>query len=175
MRFPKNVEQHPVQAFLAEQSFYCWRVEAPRTLLGSVAPYLLLLTVFLITLFPLAPYRVKIGVVYSATGLLMAIFAVSVLRLALFVTLWVATGRSVWLFPNLYSEEIPITHILSPWLEESRPKPGEGPPSLGARLGLGFAVLSTASALYQSVPEGTGVVAGVVVVCSALSRTFIFK
>jgi len=153
------VEQHPSQQFM-DGAFYCWRREAPRTLLGSVAPVLLVLAVFAVTLFPLAPYSVKISVVYTATGLLMLIFALSVVRLVLFVLIWVALGRNVWLFPNLYSEEIPITQILKPLIAESLPKKGEEPPSLGARLAFGLAFAATAVAVYHTVPEGTGVVSG---------------
>ena len=153
------MEQHPSQQFV-EGAFYAWRVDAPRTLLGKVAPLLLVAAVLAATLFPLAPHGVKICVVYAATGLLSLIFALSVVRLVLFVSLWVALGRNVWLFPNLYSEEIPITHILSPVIAESLPKKGEAPPSLGARLAFGGALAFAAVAAYRVVPEGTGVVSG---------------
>jgi len=70
----------------------------------------------------------------------------------------VALGRSIWLLPNLYSEEIPITQILTPWVEETKPKGAAQPPSLAARLAVALTVALTCVGLYRTVPEGTGVV-----------------
>ena len=160
VKFPKAVEPHPVQAF-TDGGFYVWRLDAPRTLLSTVAPYLALVLVLCATLFPIAPYRLKLGVVYASMGLLSAIFAVTILRLLLFIAVWVLTGRSIWLLPNLYSEEIPITQLLSPLVSETKPKAGEDPPGVATRLAVAAAVIVFCVSVYGSVPEGVGVVSGV--------------
>jgi hypothetical protein len=42
--------------------------------------------------------------------------------------MWVGTGRYVWLLPNLYADDIPITRILTPLIEETP----RGPPASNA-------------------------------------------
>lgn len=117
---------------------------------------LLVLLVFMMTLFPVAPYKVKLGVLYSAMGLLILLFVVSVVRVLIFTAMWVATGRSIWLLPNLYSDDVPVSQILRPFLGEEERK-GDAP-SLARRLlvaaGAGAMVLT----LYRAAPEGEGVV-----------------
>jgi hypothetical protein len=172
------VEPHPQQEF-APDSFYVWRIEAPTTLWSRIGPALFLVGVMAVTLFPVAPYKVKLGVVYTAMGLLALLFALTVLRLVLFVLIWIPTGRSVWLLPNLYAEDIPITHILTPLIQETpKAKPvakrleasgtaaaaapqteeEEDGPSLVSRLQVALAVCLACYGAYLALPEGTGVV-----------------
>ena len=164
-------------------SFYVWRIEAPTTLWSRLGPLLFLVGVMAVTLFPVAPYKVKVGVVYTAMGLLALLFALTVLRLVLFVFIWIPTGRSVWLLPNLYAEDIPITHIFTPLIQETpKAKPAaakkleaaappggaagapppteeeEEGPSLVSRLQVALAVCLASYAAYCALPEGTGVV-----------------
>ena len=49
-------------------------------------------------------------------------FVVSVVRVLVFIVIWIAAGRRVWLVPHLFSDEVPISHILSPWVEEDKPR-----------------------------------------------------
>jgi hypothetical protein len=104
-----------------------------------------------------APYKVKLAVLYGAMGLLGILFALSVLRLAIFTAIWVLTGRSIWLLPNLYSDDVPIGAILSPVWGEDKPKSGAGPPLL-RRLAVAGATAALVMALYRATPEGKGVV-----------------
>ena len=125
VKFPTKVEPHPVQEFLPD-SFYVWRgVDAPKSLWTTLGPALLVFIVLAVTLFPVAPYKVKLGVVYTAMGMLCLLFIVSVLRVILFALIWVGTGRYVWLLPNLYADDIPITRNLTPLIEETP----RGPPA----------------------------------------------
>ena len=177
------MEPHPQQEF-APDSFYVWRIEAPTTLWSRLGPALFLFGVMAVTLFPVAPYKLKLGVVYTAMGLLALLFALTVLRLVLFILIWIPTGRSVWLLPNLYAEDIPITHILSPLIQETpKTKPvakrleassgaaaaggsaappqteeEEDGPSLVSRLQVALAVCLVSYGVYCALPEGTGVV-----------------
>jgi hypothetical protein len=110
-----------------------------------------------------APYKVKLGVLYSAMGLLGVLFGLTVVRLIIFTVLWVVTGRSLWLLPNLYSDDVPISHILSPLWAEDAPVAGKGgvaaaPPSLARRLAVAAGAAALVHALYRATPDGKGVV-----------------
>jgi hypothetical protein len=101
---------------------------------------------------------VKLGVLYSAMGLLSLLFVISVVRLVLFTLTWVATGRSVWLLPNLYSDDIPVSQILSPVWGEEKPRGDAQPPSLARRLLVAAGAAALCMTLYRAAPEGEGVV-----------------
>ena len=55
-------------------------------------------------LFPLAPYKVKLVVVYLSMGVLMVLMGSLLLRGAIAGATWMAIGRSFWLLPNVLSE-----------------------------------------------------------------------
>ncbi len=55
-------------------------------------------------LFPLAPYKVKLVVVYLSMGILMTLMGALLLRGAIAGATWMAFGRSFWLLPNVLSE-----------------------------------------------------------------------
>jgi hypothetical protein len=108
---------------------------------------------------------VKLGVLYSAMGLLGVLFFLTVARLIVFTALWVSLGRSVWLLPNLYSDDVPISGILSPFIAEDKPKAkaGDDPnavtsPPLIKRLAVAAAAALLLHALYRATPDGKGVV-----------------
>ena len=63
-------------------------------------------------LFPLAPNWAKLGVFYASSGLLMAILALLLLRSVLAVSTVLASGRTLWLLPNLMSEASARLHCL---------------------------------------------------------------
>ena len=100
----------------------------------------------------------KLGVLYSAMGLLSLLFVVSVVRVVLFTLTWVATGRSVWLLPNLYSDDVPVSQILRPVWGEEKPRGDAQPPSLARRLAVAVGAAALCFTLYRAAPEGEGVV-----------------
>ena len=55
-------------------------------------------------LFPLAPYQVKIVVVYLSMGILMFLMGAILLRGVIAAATWMAVGRSFWILPNVLSE-----------------------------------------------------------------------
>lgn len=55
-------------------------------------------------LFPLAPYKIKIMVVYLSMGLLITLVGAILIRGAVAGVTWMAAGRSFWLLPNVLSE-----------------------------------------------------------------------
>lgn len=55
-------------------------------------------------LFPLAPYQVKIVVVYLSMGILLFLMGAILLRGVIAAATWMAVGRSFWILPNVLSE-----------------------------------------------------------------------
>ena len=62
------------------------------------------LAVLAACLFPLAPYQIKIVVVYLSMGLLVTLMGAILIRGAIAGVTWMAVGRSFWLLPNVLSE-----------------------------------------------------------------------
>lgn len=65
---------------------------------------LVLVTIMLFCLFPLAPHPVKLAAVYLSMFLIVLILVTLVVRGIIALMTWVALGRSLWLFPHLLSE-----------------------------------------------------------------------
>ena len=57
-------------------------------------------------LFPLAPYKVKIVIVYLSMGILMSLLGAILARGLVAAATWMAVGRSFWILPNVLSEVI---------------------------------------------------------------------
>lgn len=57
-------------------------------------------------LFPLAPWWARITVVYALMGLLVLLLGIMVVRYTVFALIWVATGSTFWLFPNVMSDKV---------------------------------------------------------------------
>ena len=55
-------------------------------------------------LFPLAPYQIKIVVVYLSMGILVTLMGAILIRGGIAGVTWMAVGRSFWLLPNVLSE-----------------------------------------------------------------------
>ena len=88
----------------SEEAFYAWMYDRP------ASPYLWLwsamiaVLVLAACLFPLAPYQVKIVVVYLSMGLLVTLMGAILLRGLVAAATWMAVGRSFWILPNVLSE-----------------------------------------------------------------------
>lgn len=52
------------------------------------------------------------------------IFGVALVRVVVFTFFWICLGRYVWLLPNLFNEEIPISEVLKPLHSVTSPEPG---------------------------------------------------
>ena len=57
-------------------------------------------------LFPLAPYQVKIVVVYLSMSILLILMGAILVRGLVAAATWMAAGRSFWILPNVLSEVI---------------------------------------------------------------------
>lgn len=103
----------------SEDAFYAWtydRPASPYLWLGSVLIAVLVLGA---CLFPLAPYKLKVVVLYTSMGLLMTLVGALLVRGSVAGVTWMAAGRSFWILPNVLSEVIshPFTYC---WLSAFR-------------------------------------------------------
>ena len=117
VKWPIRVSPMDDQSF-AELTWYTWLHQRPPTPWVSIMSWIVALIVIAICLFPLAPHWVKLVVFYSSLSLLAFIAVLCVVRLILYGALWTAVGRHMWLFPNLFSDTVPIEQIFSPIFEE---------------------------------------------------------
>lgn len=85
---------------------YMWIYEAP-SIKTRVYSILALIAVFTVVLFPLWPMKMRQGVWYlsvGAMGLLVAFFAMAIVRLILFCVTVFLRPPGLWLFPNLFED-----------------------------------------------------------------------
>ncbi|KAL3154943.1 hypothetical protein ABBQ38_011473 [Trebouxia sp. C0009 RCD-2024] len=153
-KWPKKlvpVRDRELQTF-AEDAFYAWMYDRP------ASPYLWLwsamiaVAVLAACLFPLAPYKIKIMVVYLSMGLLITLVGAILIRGAVAGVTWMAAGRSFWLLPNVLSEEVGIKEAFWPLYAM-----GEAEPSTITNIALrvGFALLAAGVSwlLYANAPD----------------------
>ncbi len=121
VKWPRNLEAASEAGF-SEDAFYVWAYDRPT----SPWTYLLsaLVVVFTIgcCLFPLAPHHIRIWVVYSLLGLLSFLLGLLLLRYVLFSAFWIITGGELWLFPNMTSDQVPITEAFWPIISFKKPE-----------------------------------------------------
>lgn len=98
------VSQELLLQTFSEDAFYAWtydRPASPYLWLGSV---LIAVLVLAACLFPLAPYKLKVVVLYTSMGLLMTLVGALLVRGLVAGVTWMAVGRSFWVLPNVLSE-----------------------------------------------------------------------
>lgn len=77
--------------------------------------YLLLIIaiVLFLTLYPVWPAIVRVGVWYLSVTLLLAILGTTVVQLTVFSLFWLL-GYSFWILPNLWADDVPIMELFKP-------------------------------------------------------------
>ena len=154
-KFPRKVFAVENDSKFIEGSFYTWNIERPPTPWVKVVSYAAVLLVFAVTLFPLAPYQVKVGVFYTSLTMLVFLLGLIGVRAVLHALVWTFTGKYVWFLPNLLADNVPLTEIFSPMFGEDKNKRGKPYPAppLAKRLGAVAAVALTVFAAYKYTPE----------------------
>lgn len=127
-KFPRKVFFCEDQTFVPG-GFYSWKIERPPTPWVYVGGYIAALLVLCCCLFPLAPYSIKLGVFYTSLSCLIFIFSIIGIRCFIFAVIWTLVGKYVWVVPNLFADNVPITEVFSPFLEEEKNKHGKPYPA----------------------------------------------
>jgi len=163
-KFPKKLRQVAANAPAtdaegqradASNTFYAWtfdRDSSPWALAGGL---LLVVAVIAACLFPLAPRWVKLGVVYVSGGLLAILLGLLCVRGALAGLTWAATGKALWLFPNLMDDDKGFKEAFLPrfqWCGRGGSPDGAAAP-LYARAAAVLAVAGVAGALLHFGPD----------------------
>ncbi|KAI9346956.1 translocation protein Sec62-domain-containing protein [Obelidium mucronatum] len=107
-------QQHQV---FSQDAYYVWVYEVHQWW-AKLAGFGILGVIFAGVLFPLWPAFMRQGVYYLslvALGLIGVFFAIAILRLIIWLVLKVSTGRSGWLFPNLFADVGVIESFIPTW------------------------------------------------------------
>lgn len=96
---------YPQQEF-GDDMYYTWFYE-PMQSIAYLYAALGLAGVFAIVMFPLWPYKLRVGVWYCSMGLLGLLgvfFGIAIVRLILFCITYFIVKPGIWLFPNLFED-----------------------------------------------------------------------
>lgn len=163
-KFPKKIRQvadgSPAtdaegQRADASNTFYAWTFDRPSSPWALVGSALIAVAVIAACLFPLAPRWVKLGVVYVSGGLLAVLLGLLLVRGVLAGVTWAATGKALWLFPNLMDDDKGFKEAFLPrfaWCGRGG-LPEGAPAPLYARAAAVLAVAGVAGALLHFGPD----------------------
>jgi hypothetical protein len=139
-------------------TFYVWAYDRPTSWLFYAGAAALLLGCAAVPLYPLAPHPVRLAVLYLLLALLTVIVGTVAVRGVVFSFVWILTGYSLWLLPNLLSEEVPLSQVLKPYVTLKAPKNvADGRKRalrVAARVAAGAAVLGVGALLARHGPSG---------------------
>lgn len=111
-RWPDRLYRNPQQRKFEKDGFYIINVdERDKYLALKVA--LMIFGVLFIVMFPAWPFWAKVGLWYVLVLFLFGIIAMIIIRLLLFLMLWVA-GFEVWILPNIFDEYLPWYEAFTP-------------------------------------------------------------
>lgn len=117
-KWPRKLALVPVQdQRWADDAFYIWTYELPTSPWFYVGAGALVLLVLMLCLFPLAPYQIKIAVVYISLTIVALILGTIALRGGVAFVTWLLAGRALWLLPNMLSETVGLDQAFWPLYE----------------------------------------------------------
>jgi len=96
-----------------EDGVYTWLIY-PSQRRAVVQGFLLVSFAFLICLIKLWPLWLKIVVWWLSLIMLVSMTSIIVIRLALYIVMWIVGFRGIWLFPNLFDDDIEILAAFTP-------------------------------------------------------------
>ncbi|KAK9806919.1 hypothetical protein WJX72_007432 [[Myrmecia] bisecta] len=150
-KWPKKLV--PVRELtFTEDAFYAWTYDRPASPWLWLGSGLLILVVIGFCLFPLAPNKVKLGVVYCSASLLILIVSTIVVRALLAAVTWISLGKSLWIFPNLLSDEAGLTEAFWPLVSFEEPEEGKETHWV-YRAAVGGGLLASCWLVYSYAPD----------------------
>eukprot|EP00884_Botryococcus_braunii_P003901 jgi/Botrbrau1/13511/Bobra.0082s0104.1 len=126
VKFPKKLIPLYQDVSFQEDYFYAWQYERETSPWLYFFSALVVVAVIAACLFPLAPYWLRLTVVYAAMTLLTLIFVILIIRSLIALVTWVTSGYTLWLFPYLLAEDKGITEAFWPIFEVEKPEEGKG-------------------------------------------------
>ncbi|GFR49441.1 hypothetical protein Agub_g11499, partial [Astrephomene gubernaculifera] len=152
VKYPRTLVPHPDGSGWTEGAFYYWTYDRPTSMWYYAATVALPFLVIASCLFPLAPWWMRMTLVYFLMAVLSVLLGLIGVRYLLFGAVWIATGHSFWLFPNLMSDQVGVLDAFSPALSYERPKKGSRTQLL-SRLAALLLVGGVVYMLYQHTPD----------------------
>lgn len=157
VKYPHYLEKAKDQSF-KKDGFYVWTYHEPMSWGFLIMSWAVAAFVLLACLFPLAPIWVKKIILYACMAFLSFFTVVIIIRIIVFVAVWLVSGRQFWILPNIASDEIPINEVFSPmWCFDDLDASGNvvGKFGLLQRI-LGTSILTVGGAfIYKIAPEKT--------------------
>lgn len=150
VKFPRTLIPCQDQCW-DEGFFYVWQYERPTSLMYYIGTVALPIVVILACLFPLAPWWMRMAFVYTLMVILMVLLLVIVIRYMVFGLVWTLSGYSLWIFPNMMSEEVGVLDAFSPVISFNGPPKGKS--LWKERLVAAIALGGVAYLLYSHTPD----------------------
>ncbi|PNH11496.1 Translocation protein SEC62 [Tetrabaena socialis] len=152
VKFPRTLVPHQDGSGWTESAFYYYTYDRPTSIWYYVATVALPFLVIAACLFPLAPWWVRMTLVYFLMAVLALLLGLIAVRYSLFGLVWIASGHSFWLFPNLMSDEVSVFDAFAPVMSYDKPKKGSRTQIAARVLTLALAA-GTVYMLYQNTPD----------------------
>jgi len=113
-RWPDRLFRNPNQRKFEKDGFYIINVDERDKYL-ALKVTMMISGVLFVVMFPAWPFWAKVGLWYFLVLFLFGIIALIIIRLCLFLMLWVA-GFEVWIMPNIFDEYLPWYEAFTPVL-----------------------------------------------------------
>ena len=129
VKFPRKVVVADNPREFRYDGFYVWNYDLPTNQLRLyLLSGLVVVATIMMCLFPVAPYRVKLTVLYLSLSMLILLLGTLIIRGLVFAFFWMTVGWHLWIFPNLLDETIPFLDTFKPLIAFDMGIDGKSPP-----------------------------------------------
>eukprot|EP00879_Flechtneria_rotunda_P015341 GHRR01016037.1.p1 GENE.GHRR01016037.1~~GHRR01016037.1.p1 ORF type:complete len:328 (+),score=83.91 GHRR01016037.1:452-1435(+) len=160
VKWPRTLKPVPGAAW-DEELFYAFSYDKPTGPMFYLLAVVVALCVLAVPLFPLAPYPVRLAVLYALSGLLSVLLGTMLLRYVVWAAVWLVSGAHFWLLPNMMSDDVPITQLFWPLISFTPHSREDKLSSFLVRGGITLLLGAAGYGLYVASPDAATVKAGV--------------